>query len=200
MLGLAYVIGLTIYAVILIAAILLGWRWGRSGNGSLLRGGLVAAIAGLLVYLPGFWNHIPVALEYRKLCDKDAGFTALVPHEEWVSANRSSFESLRGVDLQVTGPRRQTADGASEYEFFGSLLKRRSTVATTPFYGMTLIRRESLVLDTRTGAVLTRAIDYYVGPDEDARFWLRRRTCFPDRQTPFDLGLEYIKQIAKELK
>jgi hypothetical protein len=54
------------------------WRAGRSEGGSVLQG-LAFAFAGfLLVYLPIFWNHIPVLLEHRARCAKDAGFKVYV--------------------------------------------------------------------------------------------------------------------------
>jgi hypothetical protein len=201
MLGLAYVIGLTIYAVILIAAILLGWRWGRSGNGSLLRGGLVAAIAGLLVYLPGFWNHIPVALEHRKLCDKDAGFTVIVPAEQWIRSNGSRLDSVRGLRPQeVTGATRQLPDGADEYEFFGGLLTNRERTTKWDKFGRTFVRRELQVVDFENKTALFNRVDYTVGPTEDVRFWLIRSSCFERPSLLLEKSRAYLEQIARSTK
>ncbi|MFC3146312.1 hypothetical protein [Piscinibacterium candidicorallinum] len=200
MLGLAYAVGLTIYAVILIAAILLGWRWGRSANGSLFRGGLVAAIVGLLVYLPGFWNHIPVVLEYRKLCEKDAGFTVIVPADQWIRSNGSRLDAVRGVNLNTMGERISLREGESEYAFFGGLLKRRESTKTWTIYGMQFIRQQFSVIDSANDAVLFRSVDYMVGPSEDVRFWLVRRSCLTRPAELLELDRAYLDQLSRNTK
>ncbi len=60
MLGLIYLGAAALYLATMLAAIAWAWRYGRRTGASHGRAALYASGAFLLVYLPVFWNHLPV--------------------------------------------------------------------------------------------------------------------------------------------
>lgn len=200
MLGLMYLGAGALYFWLMVFVMRKAWRAGRADGGSVAKASAFALIGFLVVYLPVFWNHIPLVLAQRSMCAKDGGFKALVTPEEWVAANRSRIGELRGVDFDKTTPRRSLSSGFSRYEFSGGLLAREERSDRQPLFGMHLYRSESRLLDAQTGNELTREIGYAVGPQEDARLWLLWYSCpSTPRGAPIP-SVEYVIKLKELIK
>jgi hypothetical protein len=172
MLGLMYLGAAALYLTLMFYVVRWAWRTGRAGGGSAVKASAFAFVGFLAVYLPVFWNHIPIVLAHRSMCAKDAGFKVHVTPAQWGAQNKEVLGSLRGVDLDKTTASRTLASGFSRYEFFGGALSRETKTQIGRLFGMNVVRAESKLLDARTGEVLTSRIGYAVGPREDARIWL----------------------------
>ena len=200
MLGLMYVGAAALYALVLLTGITWTWRTTRSAGGSRPRAVGYSAIAFLVLYLPVFWNHLPIAIVYRAACERDAGFHVEVPVALWLDVNRERLASVRGTDLEQTTESRTTVTGASRYEFFGRLLARENISTSHERFGMEFNRAESRVLDTASGAELSRRVDYSVGRRDDARIWLVRDSCFPQGDSPVFGERRYLSELKGERK
>jgi hypothetical protein len=199
-LGLMYLGAAVLYLAVMFVVMRWAWRAGRAGGGSRLRASGYALVGFLVVYLPVFWNHIPVLLIQQARCAKDAGFTVFVTAEQWVSMNKEFIHSARGLDLDRTTPSREVSSGFSRYEFLGGALAREMKTDVDRKLGVEFGRSESRLIDVRTGQLLTLDISYGIGPRDDARFWLVGHGC-PRRQSgamyPF---IQYHTELKELLK
>lgn len=177
MIALSYLIFFGIYIFLMLAVIRRAWRKGFE-KGSRTRASVYAALGFLAVYLPIFWNHIPVTLAHKAMCARDAGFTQFVPAEKWLLENRGRVSALRGKDLDAFTEIGKTQDGFTRYLTFGGLLESQRKGSTEKRLSMKFSRVEMRTVDSLSGQVLIRNINYSVGPREDARFWLVHHSCF----------------------
>lgn len=200
MLGLMYLGAAALYLALMFVVVRWAWRKGRAGRGSLFKAGAFAFVALLAVYLPVFWNHIPIVLTHRAMCAKDAGFAVYVTPAQWEARNKDLLSSLRGVDLDKTTPSRMLASGFSRYEFFGAALARETKTQIDRLFGMNVVRLESRLLDARTGEVLTRRIGYSIGPLEDARIWLTGYSCPEQAERELDPAVKYNVELKELIK
>ena len=200
MLGLMYVGAAALYVLLLVLVVRWAWRAGRANGGSLLKACGFALVGFLVVYLPAFWNYLPIALTHRALCAKDAGFTVATTPERWAAANRDRIAELRGVDLTKSTPSRQVPSGFSRYEFFGGMLAREVGTTIERRLGMQFMRVESRLIDVRTGADMAREVGYAIGPREDVRVWLLWLEC-PTRADGAAIpSIDYITKLEELIK
>lgn len=197
MLGLMYLAAITAYLVVMGLAIRWGWKAGRL-NGRGWPWGVFGSIVGfLVVYLPVFWNHIPVVLEQRRLCAKDAGFTVYVTAADWARQNEDLRGSVGGKGLsEVTSSTTFASGRGMRIVFFGGALMSETVSSVDRRLGVEFWRVESTLRDQRRDVVLTRDVSYSVGPREMLRFWLVGYSC--PRQRP-DQMLPHVR-YSSELK
>lgn len=101
------------------------WRAVRADGGSMLAASTFAFVGFLLFYLPVFWNHIPVLLAHRSMCEKDAGFKAYVTPEQWIALNKNEINALVRSEVEKkerNAETRKIADDFDQRIFFGGLL------------------------------------------------------------------------------
>lgn len=178
------------------------WRKGRANGGSALKATLFALLGFLLVYLPVFWNHIPVLLAHRSMCAKDAGFKAYVMPDQWIAQNQARLSKLMRSDIDKMSERRDLPDGFSRYEHSGGLLATEEKTTKEHFLGVTVLRIEDRVRDVMTGDVITTYVDYRVGDREDIRLWFGGFGCIPEGSPddPSDLRQRFYSQILEGVK
>lgn len=200
MLGLMYLGAAALYLVVLILVVHWAWRAGRVNGGSLVKASAFALLGFLVVYLPVFWNHLPIVLTHRSMCTNDAGSKVYVTPQQWVDANRERIVDLRSVDLEKATPSRALPSGFARSEFFGGYLASESRATEERRFGMQFIRAESRLLDVRTGTVMISEVGYSVGPREDARIWLLWHTC-PSRADGAPIpSIDYITKLKELIK
>lgn len=180
MLGLMYLGAVSIYLASMLLVVRWAWRAGRKNSGSIGRGISFAILAVVIVLLPPFWNVIPTAMAHRNACAGDAGFRAFVNPRDWIASHQVDLQAHRGIDPELTSATRETTAGFSRYTYMGGLLAKEERTSASEILGVTLSRLEMRVVDAETHQVLAQAIDYSIGPREDARIWLTRRSCFSD--------------------
>lgn len=202
MLGLMYLGTALLYFAVMWIVIRWAWRVGRNNGGSLLRSFSFAFAGFLMVYLPLFWNHIPVTLKHRSLCATDGGFNLYKTPEQWVAENRDHIAALNGIDLNKMSKSRKVGDGYDRYEYFGGLLASESRHTRSRVFQVDVLRVESLEVDVRTGAVVASLVDYQIGSRDDVRLWFAGKSCFApnDARNPFTLSVKFNQQLRELAK
>jgi hypothetical protein len=200
MMGLMYLGAFTLYFVLMFVVVRGAWRLGRKDGGTKVRGLAFAGVGFLVVYLPVFWNLVPLEMVFRKKCATDAGFVAIKPPEQWAAENGARLVSLSNVDPYKMLDSRTLAPGLSRHEFLGGLLAREYLVDEQQQMGMTVTRTESRLIDVSTDALLAKSANYSVGPSGDLRVWLLRQSCFEPEDSPVFKDREYLQTVVKGIK
>ncbi len=202
MFGLMVLGAAALYLGLMFLVVRWAWRKGRGNGGSVGKASAFAALGFLLVYLPVFWNHIPVLLAHRAMCAKDAGFTAYVAPEQWRQQNRDRLAGLKGEDLTKMSKRHEMPEGFSRYEHFAGLLATEERTVRQPLFGIVVYRIEDRVRDVRNGQLVSTYVDYRVGHREDIRLWFGGYGCIADDDPndPSDLRQRFYFQLQEEFK
>lgn len=159
------------------------WRKGRANGGSVLKAALFAALGFLLVYLPVFWNHIPVLLAHRSMCAKDAGFTAYVTKEQWVAQHQDAIAKLSKEEVSQQERNSKsvpTADGFQREAYFGGLLATEWRNTKHKVLNLEIGRSEQRVRDAQTNQILAAYIDYAASlwAQDNPIGWIFPSNCF----------------------
>ncbi len=146
----------------------------RSGHNPKLWG----FIAGLLVYLPVFWDFIPTVALQCYYCATQGGFTQYKTLDEWKRENPDVLKTLvpdKGLMAIEQGNTRRY------------VLNQRFVWDITTRYRLLHIReRENRIVDIRTGEVLAKYVNFDtdIGSVEtgirdfrDYKFWLNIDSC-----------------------
>lgn len=176
------------------------WRAGRAENGSLLQASCYATIGFLIVFLPIFWNWIPVSLKYRQLCEKDAGFVAHMTPEAWADSNRERIPRVVGMDLNKMTKPRESHNDFSRYEFFGGLLARESREEKFRYLGVDFHKLDNRLLDTLSNKTLSTRIQYFASSREDARIWLIKRSCSGNEIDYLGREEDFLSKLESKVK
>jgi hypothetical protein len=184
MLGLMYLGAAGLYVALMVGVVVWAWRAGRANGGSVGKGLGFATMGFMVVFLPVFWNWLPVAIEHRRQCAVDAGFKAFVDPLDWVQQNRPEIEKLRGTDPNVRSDSVLTAEGRYRSTFMGGLLANEEWDRQWDRWGIQFRRQETRVVDGTSNRLLALTVNYGVGSPEDVRLWLVRRSCFDDEHDP----------------
>jgi len=196
---LMYLGATALYLALMIFVVRWAWRRGRRSNSRLIAS-VFALLGFLAIYLPAFWNLIPVVIAYRHMCEKDAGFKPLVPPEEWATSNKDRLATVGMADLDATSKSRLLSSGFTRYEFFGGLLARESRSEKTLLYGIDFVRTEDRLVDTQADKTLASRVNYSVGSWEDARIWLTRRSCFKPDNAALDQEQRFLLTLKGRTK
>lgn len=179
--GLVIFSALSAYAIVLISAMWLAYRWAVKRG--LSRGKRWLAVAGgfLAIYLPVFWDHVPTLIAHKYYCKKEAGFNVYKTVEKWKSENPGVAETLAWSDVSPTV---HLADGATRLD-----LNERFSLETrrwhVPFLPTTI--SENQIVDRKYQGILARQIAVgsgygNIGVSGDWRalkFWLSLDGCPP---------------------
>jgi hypothetical protein len=202
MMALAYLGAAALYFSLMFFVVRFAWRKGKAHGRSTSRAIGFACVGFLAVYLPLFWNWIPVVLTHRSLCNKEAGFTAYVTPEQWVAENRDQLQKLVDVDLEkVIDKSKPHDENAHWYKFYGGMLQRKTENSSFQRYGMTFRSQESKLIDVQTGKVLTKGVSHSVGSREDIRLWLHISGCVgTEKMHPVHEEIIYRSNLQKEIQ
>lgn len=146
----------------------------RSGHNPKLWG----FIAGLLVYLPVFWDFVPTVVLQCYYCATQGGFTQYKTLDEWKQENPGVSETLvpsKGTEF--------TEQGKTTKYVMNQRFTWEWTIVPHPFH----IREEiNQIVDTKTGFVMAKYVDFDtdIGSVEtgirdfrDYKFWLKIDSC-----------------------
>lgn len=203
MLGLIYLAAATLYLALMFFVMRWAWRKGRANGGSIPKATGFMLVGFLVIYLPVFWNHIPILIAHRSMCAKDAGFVAFTTPDQWIRENRSRLGNLKPTDgLDWISDRRMTADGYTSHVYFGGLLSSESQSRQQQVFGVSVSRTEIRIRDLNSGAILATLVNYQVGTPEDARPWLAGHTCYRqgDGQAPWILSEQFHQRLRESVK
>lgn len=200
MIALSYLIFFGIYIFLMLAVIRRAWRKGFE-KGSRTRASVYAALGFLAVYLPIFWNHIPVTLAHKAMCDNDAGYIEYVPVTKWIDENRERLSALSKSDVYKSKEAGNTRDGYSRDIAYGGLIA--SDIRNSKFrkFSINFYKLEGRTVEVASGRVLNSRVDYTVGSSGDVRFWLIKPGCFSRENSPIlkssNLDLAILKEYAQ---
>jgi len=162
-----------IYLLLLISATV--WAYRRAAKRGLPRGQrwLWAAGVFLVVYLPVFWDWLPTVAAHRYYCEQEAGFWIHKTVEQWKVENPGVMETL------VAYKDGRSANGAY-------ILNQRFNWALKEehFFPLNyMIRKEQQVVDSKTGEILARYVDFSTSQIRRQagwsgwKFWLDSEHC-----------------------
>jgi hypothetical protein len=201
MFGLMVLGAAALYLGLMFFVVRWAWRRGRANGGSMLRASMFGVMGFLLVYLPVFWNHIPVLLAHRSMCAKDAGFTAYVTPEQWIAQNKERLLALKGTNLWSSKPIDHPPRGYNADSFFGDLLQAERKEERLTRFGILFIRYEGNDRDISSGSLISTEVDYWAGNPEDIRLWLYRRSCTsPTEKSLADQRQAFIVKLMEGIK
>jgi hypothetical protein len=174
--------GLVIFAAIgsylLTSIVVVRWviRYARDNGMSVKRWGWGAA---LVMYSFVFWDWLPTVAVHQYYCAKDSGFWVYKTLDQWKAENPGVMETLvanKGAPSNYVGD----AENYTETYFLNS--RFTWVVKKSGPFPLNRWRREQQVVDSKTGEVLARYVDFStgngnIGGEPELRFWLHSDYC-----------------------
>ncbi len=165
-------IGLAFFAVMSLAV----WYAIRTGKNKWLMG--IGAF--LLVYLPLFWDWIPTVVAHRYYCEKEAGFWVYKTLDQWKTENPGVVEGLIMTRVSPStrkGDMKNYTDTYFLNQRFNWIVKHNGQLLFNRW------RHEQEVVDSKTGEVLARYVDFSTSQERQQagwsgwKFWLASWHC-----------------------
>jgi len=175
--GFVIIAALVLYALISVVVVLLAIRHAKKYGRSASRWGWGAA---LVMYLIPFWDWLPTVAIHQHRCSTEAGFWVYKTPEQWKSENPGVMAKLpahKGVQLVRQGDMTNHSDTYSLNERFNWIVMRSNEPLLNQW------RHEQKLVDTKTGEVLARYIDFSTAQIRAGggwygwKFWLHSEHC-----------------------
>jgi hypothetical protein len=161
MIGLLYLIAATAYLSLMIGAMTFAYRRAKGNGLSTRTARKHAGIAFLVVYLPMFWDLIPIIVAHQSFCMAKHRLDVKVDQDKWLQAN-AGLELKISRSEQDAMQRTQLADGWSGYMINRYIAIDRRDKALFP--GVLHIKQyEFRAVDVRTEETLVESTDIRVG-------------------------------------
>lgn len=156
-----------------------------------------ASLGFLAVYLPVFWNHVPVVLAHRSMCARDAGFQIRVQPAQWIAQNRDKLISASFAEPDKTSEAKQLSDGYYRSTYFAGLLASETGSTRQEVLGIAIERTEVRIRDVQTSSVLATLVNYQLGGRDDVRPWFAGNTCYGhgDDGAPWPQLIEFHRRL-----
>lgn len=154
-------IAVTLYLSLMIGAMRFGYRRAKGNGLSNRTAWKHAGIGFLVVYLPMFWDLIPIIVAHQSLCMAKHKFVVHVDQNDWLQANA-------GLELTIS---RAEQDGRRRTElsegWSGYMINRYIAIDSRNkalFPGVLNIEQYDFrAVDVRTGEILVESTDIKVG-------------------------------------
>ncbi|HFD81386.1 MAG TPA: hypothetical protein ENK05_13490 [Gammaproteobacteria bacterium] len=197
MIGLMYLLFFIVYGWISWRVVKAVARRAREGGRSpKLWGG----VAGLAMASLVFWDWLPMEVLYRYDCARYAGFTQYQSLEQWKAENPGVAQTLHPPERVES----RQEGGRQRYV----LNQRFAWDIRYTRHPLHIREREERIVDTRTGKVLARYVDFdtdiggvSVGSSarglSDYKIWLMRRSCEADSGRPLERAFYNFKYLVK---
>jgi hypothetical protein len=193
MFGLIVLLVIAGYIAVSVLVVKATMRWARRRGRSAVRWGWGA---GLLMYLPVFWDFIPTVLLHRYLCATEQGFWVYKTVEQWQRENPGVAETLSWSKVPESFEAPEISDGLILNERFVWELRKRH-----PFSHLPVWISEQLIVDRATEEATGRSVavssgygNFALGSGGSWKFWLQMPTC--------DSGTrefaEYLNQVQRQ--
>jgi hypothetical protein len=129
--------------------------------------------AALVMYLIPFWDWIPTVAVHQYYCAKDSGFWVYKTLDQWKAENPGVMETLVANEKPVAVQNAYVLN-----QRFNWVIKQ------APFFPLNyMIREEQQVVDSKTGEVLARYVDFSASHERRQaglagwKFWLDSPHC-----------------------
>lgn len=180
--GLVVLFVILLYLAALVAAPAIAYRWAAQSDGwsSRERKG-IAAIAFAILFLPMFWDWIPTVWAYSYYCDTYFGLAISRTPQQWKKENPGVAETLVRQTPSLSG-------GSIGNRYYQLNQRFRWEIRNTDRF-LTIVQRDETLVDSHTGDVLIRYIDFFTSHNvrsiqslRDVKVWLNRNSCEPEGQ------------------
>lgn len=176
MLGLMVLLALGVYLAVSALVIWLSARWAKKRG---RRGWVWGGVAAFAMYNLVFWDWIPTVVTHQYYCAKDSGFWVYKPLDQWKAENPGVIEALvanKSASSTRQGDMENSIDTYFLNQRFNWIVKKNGPLPVNRW------RREQELVDTKTGEVLARYVDFStgngnIGGELELRFWLHRDYC-----------------------
>jgi hypothetical protein len=179
-----------LYFLISFAIVRVAIGYARKNGKSAKRWGWGAA---LVMYLIPFWDWIPTVATHQFYCAKDSGFWVYKTLDQWKAENPGVMETLT---TQRVWPSKHVGDMKNYIstdiinQRFNYVFKKNGP------YLFNVWQHDQEILDSKTGAVLARQIDFStgngnVGGEPELRFWIHSDHCIGGR----DKAISFVKFV-----
>jgi hypothetical protein len=179
MMGVIFLVVLVVYFALSAWVVRGAVRWAKDNNRTPWRWGM---LAGLVMYLIVFWDHIPTWVAHKYYCDKYAGLTVHKTVEQWKVENPGVAEGLHANKH------------AKRYELSSEIVRldindRMAWDKSERIMFLGIKRIENMVIDKLFGTVLAQQIDFNTDimnislgarGFRDYKLWLGRDSCQQD--------------------
>jgi len=176
MFGLIVLLLIAAYLTISVLVVKKTMRWARATGRSARRWGWVA---GLAMYLPVFWDHIPTILLHQYLCATEQGFWVYKTVEEWQRENPGVAETLKWTNSAQSFEKRGITRGY--------ILNQRfvwEVHVKQPIPVLRVRTTENRIVDRANGELMALFVSVGSGYGNMAtggagswRFWLNMSAC-----------------------
>jgi hypothetical protein len=135
------------------------WRW--------------ALVGFLVVFLPIFWDWVPTVMAHKHYCEKEAGFWVYKTLDQWKAENPGVAETLVANTKVVTARNAFVLN-----QRFNWVIKEERYFPLNY-----MMREEQQVMDSKTGEVLARYVNFSALHQRRQadwagwKFWLNRQHC-----------------------
>ncbi len=166
------------YLIVLILLTCLTYQWVAKRGSPRGKRRLIATVGFLVVFLVMFWDWLPTVWLHSYYCDKYAGLTVYKTLEQWKQENPGIAETMvrQKPPLLV---------GTGDKHYFQLNQRFRWEIEYTEKV-LWLGHYENRVVDSKTGEVLARYIDFSTGQSghnlgsfRDFKPWMYRQSCAP---------------------
>lgn len=181
--GIVVFSAIALYLIILISGVFFAARAAkRNGRNPWVWG----AVAGLAIYLPVFWDHIPTLLAHKYYCDTTAGFRIYKTVERWKVENPGAAESLTWRSIPAAGDLARLPDGSQQLRLNERFVLLK-TYMRTRFLSTTAV--EESFVDVNSGEALAKRISIGSGYGDPLaggkgwqtfKIWLNLQPCVPE--------------------
>ena len=176
MIGLMILLALGVYLAVSALVVWLSARWAKKRG---RRGWVWGGVAAFAMYNLVFWDWIPTVATHQYYCAKESGFWVYKTLDQWKAENPGVMETLvanKGAPSNYVGDAKNYTDTYFLNSRFNWVVKKNG-----PF-PLNRWRREQQVVDSKSGEVLARYVDFStgngnIGGDIELRFWLQRGHC-----------------------
>ena len=157
MLGLMVLLALGVYLAVSALVIWLATRWAKKRG---RRGWVWGGLAAFAMYNLVFWDWIPTVATHKYYCANESGFWVYKTLDQWKAENPSVMEGLV-TDKSARSTRQGDMENFIDTYFlnqrFNWVVKKTGPLPVNRW------RREQELVDTMTGEVLARYVDFSTG-------------------------------------
>lgn len=153
MTGLLYIVFFVMYGLASVVVINISYRFAKSRYNKGWVGGWLAA---LVMYNLVFWDWIPVYVMHKYYCATEAGFWVYKSPEQWIKENPDMVGQKWGDEY--IKPIERLSD--NHWRIWYSKSVYGETINQPEYSGGLIRRNEKRLIDARTGAMLSRAVQF----------------------------------------
>lgn len=171
---------LALYLLVSIIVVIVTVRGVKKRGKSVWLWGFGAAI---VMYLIPFWDWVPTVVGHKYYCSTEAGFWVYKTPEQWKAENPGEYENLTSFVTQNSAPSERDGDMENYTDTYFLNERFNWIIKHNGKYFPNRWRHEQKLIDTKTGEVLARYVDFSTSQERRQaglsgwKFWLYNEHC-----------------------